>query len=86
MAGPDESVSDDDCRWLDSVAELLIASDDDRDAETSLLDRYRNDAGLHPAPTVTQASPHGDPPIDVHLPSTRPDDKGSMTTPDSSAD
>ncbi len=65
---PGEPVSDDDARWVDEVARLLVAADSgDIDAERRLLDRYRHDAGLHPGDSVVQASPYGDPPIEVAL-------------------
>lgn len=65
---PDEPVSADDAAWIDGVADLLIASDDgDLIAEQKLLDRYRSDEGLHPGPVVEQASPYGDPPVEISL-------------------
>lgn len=65
---PDEPVSEADAQWLDPIADLLLRSDDDdRIAEGELLDRYRSDDGLRPGPTITQASPYGDPPIEVDL-------------------
>lgn len=68
MSEPGSPVSDTDARWLDEVAGLLIASDaGDNQAERALLKRYRGDDGLHPAATVIQASPYGDPPIEVSL-------------------
>ncbi len=68
MAEPDSPVSDDDARWLDGVAELLLAADGgDLDAEQRLLDRYRSDPGLHPGPIIMQASPFGDPPVSASL-------------------
>jgi hypothetical protein len=65
---PGTPVSDDDCQWMDEVADLLLAADaGDIEAERRLLDRYGADAGLHPGPTVVQASPFGDPPVSVTL-------------------
>ena len=65
---PGEPVSDDDAAWLDPVAELLVAADEgDIAAEQALLDRYRADDGLRPGRTITQASPFGDPLIDLDL-------------------
>ena len=53
---------------MDQIADLLIASDSgDLDAEHVLLDRYRHDDGLHPGPSVLQASPYGDEPIEVPM-------------------
>lgn len=57
-----------DATWLDEVARLLVAADaGDEEAERRLIERYRNDDGLHPGSTVVQASPYGDPPIEVTL-------------------
>ncbi len=66
---PDEPVSAADAQWLDPVAELLLHSDDSPSsgAEAQLLARYRTDDGLHPGPTIVQASPYGDPPAEVVL-------------------
>jgi hypothetical protein len=65
---PGTPVSDDDCRWMDEVADLLLDADaGDIEAERQLLDRYRADAGLHPGPMVLQASPFGDPPVSVTI-------------------
>ena len=71
---PDEPVSDEDARWLDEIAQLLVAADDigtgaevAEVAEVALLDRYRRDPGLHPGAAVMQASPYGDPPVVVQL-------------------
>ena len=65
---PDRTISDSDAAWLDQVADLLIASDGgDLEAEHTLLRRYRSDDGLHPGPSVLQASPFGDKPIEVSL-------------------
>jgi hypothetical protein len=68
VGDPDRIVDERDAAWLDPVAELLVAADGgDLDAEWSLLERYRSDGGLHPGPVVRQASPYGDPPIEVPL-------------------
>lgn len=65
---PDEPVTADDARWIDEIARLLVAADEgDLDAERHLLERYRTDPGLHPGPTILQASPYGEPPIEVAL-------------------
>ncbi len=65
---PDRTVTEDDAAWLDPIAELLVAADlGDLDAERSLLERYRDDAGLHPGPVIQQASPYGDDPIEIRL-------------------
>ena len=65
---PDRTVDESDAAWLDEITDLLIAADrGDLDAEGGLLHRYRHDDGLHPGPTVQQASPYGDEPIDVPL-------------------
>lgn len=65
---PGEPVSDTDGAWLDPIAELLLAADTgDVEAELALLDRYRADDGLHPGDTIVQASPFGDPLIEVEL-------------------
>lgn len=65
---PGSTVSDEDASWLDPVAELLLAADaGDVEAEHRLLARYRHDDGLHPGPTIQQASPYGKPPIMVDL-------------------
>ena len=65
---PDRTVTDDDATWLDPIAELLVAADlGDLDAERSLLERYRDDTGLHPGPVIEQASPFGDDPIEIRL-------------------
>lgn len=65
---PGEPVSDDDARWIDEVATLLLAADDgDAAAEQKLFDRYRDDDGLHPGPVVIQASPYGHPPVEARL-------------------
>ena len=68
ITGPGAEVTEEDAAWLDGVAALLLAADDgDLDAEAGALSRYRSDAGLHPGPTIVQASPFGDPPVDVTL-------------------
>ena len=60
ISGPGAEVTEEDAAWLDGVAALLLAADDgDLDAEARALLRYRSDAGLHPGPTVVQASPFG---------------------------
>ena len=65
---PDRPVTEADAAWLDPIAEQLIAADrGDDDAERSLLERYRSDDGLHPGPVIEQASPYGEPPIEVLL-------------------
>ena len=65
---PDRPVAEADAAWLDPIAELLIAADQgDDDAERSLLEQYRSDEGLHPGPVIEQASPYGEPPIEVLL-------------------
>lgn len=65
---PGEPVSDEDAAWIDGVADLLLRADrGDVAAERELFDRYRTDDGLHPGPTVIQASPYGDPPVEVDL-------------------
>jgi hypothetical protein len=65
---PDEPVTAADAHWIDEVARLLVAADDgDLDAEHRLLARYRADPGLHPGDSVLQASPYGDPPVEVAL-------------------
>ncbi len=69
---PGEPVDAADADWLDPVAELVVAADSgDQEAERALHERYRADDGLHPGPTITQASPYGDPLIEVRL-----DDRG----------
>lgn len=68
MHRADVPVTAADAAWLDSVAQLLLDADrGDYGAEARLLERYRIDAGLHPATTIVQASPYGDPPIEVDL-------------------
>lgn len=73
MGRPDEPVDPTDAAWLDPVADLLLAADEgDLDAERRLLDRYRRDEGLRPGGRVIQASPWGNPPIEVDLAARRP--------------
>ena len=68
ITGPGVEVTEEDAAWLDGVAELLLAADDGAlDAEASGSPRYRSDGGLHPGPTIVQASPFGDPPVEVTL-------------------
>ncbi len=65
---PGEPVVASDAEWLDGVAGLLLEADrGNTGAEQELLEQYREDAGLRPGPTVVQASPYGDPPIEVTL-------------------
>jgi hypothetical protein len=65
---PDRTISEPDAAWLDTIGDLLIASDGgDLDAERTLLQRYRSDDGLRPGPSVLQASPYGDEHIEVSL-------------------
>jgi hypothetical protein len=65
---PGSPVSDEDARWMDEVAALLLAADaGDLAAEDRLLARYRVDEGLHPGATVLQGSPFGADPIPVAL-------------------
>ena len=65
---PAEPVSDEDAAWIDGVAALLLAADrGDAVAEQELLAQYRTDDGLRPGPVITQASPYGDPLIEVDL-------------------
>lgn len=65
---PDRTIEEPDAAWLDEIVDLLIASDEgDLDAEHTLRQRYRSDDGLHPGPTVLQASPYGDEPIKIGL-------------------
>ncbi|MFV0259169.1 MAG: transglutaminase domain-containing protein [Acidimicrobiales bacterium] len=68
MGEPGSPVTGDDAGWIDDVARLLVAADGgDHGAEQRLYRRYRDDLGLRPGPTVIQASPYGDPPIEVAL-------------------
>jgi Transglutaminase-like superfamily len=65
---PGSAVSDEDAAWLDEVSSMLIAADaGDLEVEQQLLDRYRNDAGLHPADTVMQHSPFGEASVEIEL-------------------
>lgn len=65
---PGEPVSDDDAVWLDEVAALVLAADDGDEAlGRGLTSRYRRDPDLRPGPTVWQASPFGDPPVEIDL-------------------
>ena len=65
---PGEPVSETDAAWLDPIAELVVAADGgDVEAEYTVHDRYRSDVGLHPGTTISQASPFGDPIVDVTL-------------------
>lgn len=73
MGQPGEPLDEVDAAWLDQVAGLLVAADDgDLDAERLLLGRYRRDDGLHPGRRIVQASPWGNPPIEVDLTAPRP--------------
>ena len=57
-----------DARWLDHLAELLVAADaGERGAEEQLAELHAHDARLRPGPTVVQYSPFGDPPKTVSL-------------------
>lgn len=68
MGEPGSPVDEADARWIDDVARLLLAADEgDEIAERRLLQRYQGDSGLHPGPTVIQASPYGHPPVEVRL-------------------
>ncbi|MFK4086468.1 transglutaminase domain-containing protein [Kribbella sp. NPDC020789] len=52
----------------DEIAQLLLNADaGDLLAEAQLEQRLQTDPALRPAPTVTQLSPYGDPPITIHL-------------------
>jgi hypothetical protein len=65
---PDQPVAESEAAWLDRIAELLLAADrGDLDAEQALLEQYRNDDGLHPGPVILQASPYGEPTVEVRL-------------------
>lgn len=65
---PGEPVSKTDAAWMDAIAALLLAADaGDLEAEQALLAQYRFDDGLRPGSTILQASPYGDPPIQVSL-------------------
>jgi hypothetical protein len=68
MGEPGSPVDESDAQWIDNIARLLLAADEgDESAERRLLQRYQDDDGLHPGTTVMQASPYGDPPIEVPL-------------------
>lgn len=68
MGEPGEPVSAPDAGWLDAITHLLLAADQgDHDAEQLLLEHYRDDHGMHPGRTVLQASPYGNPPVEVQL-------------------
>jgi transglutaminase superfamily protein len=68
MGELDAPVSEEDAAWVDEVAALLLAADEgDLEAEHRLLARYRADDGLHPGPTIIQASPFGADPVHVSL-------------------
>lgn len=68
MEAPGTPVCAADAVWMDGIASLLLAADSgDLDAEQRLLELYRNDPGLHPGDVVLQASPRGDPPVEVTL-------------------
>jgi hypothetical protein len=65
---PGSAVSDEDATWLDEVATMLLAADaGDLEVEQHLLDRYRDDAGLHPGGTVVQHSPFGEASVEIEL-------------------
>ncbi len=65
---PGSAVDDTDARWADQITALLLAADaHDIEAEHRLLETYRSDAGLHVGPSVVQASPFGEPDIEVRL-------------------
>ena len=53
-------VSEQDAMWLDQVAALLAAADQDPGVEDQLWQRYRDDEDLHPGATVIQASSTSD--------------------------
>lgn len=68
MGLPQREIDEGDATWLDGVAELLLAADaGDLEAERAVLERYREDDGLHPGRRITQSSPYGDPPVTVDL-------------------
>lgn len=68
MGQPGSPVDETDAHWIDEIARLLVSADEgDESAERRLLQRYRDDSGLHPGPVVIQASPYGDPPIEIRL-------------------
>lgn len=60
MGAPEESVSEEDATWLDPVATMLAAADEDPGVEEELWQRYRIDEDPHPGATVIQASPLSD--------------------------
>ena len=52
----------------DELARLLLSADaGDLAADEDLEHRFQIDPKLRPAPTVTQLSPYGDPPITINL-------------------
>src|SRR5206468_2583994 len=52
----------------DEIARLLLAADaGDSAAEDHLERQFQTDPKLRPAPTVTQLSPYGDPPVTIDL-------------------
>jgi len=65
---PGSAVSDEDATWMDEVASMLVAADaGDLEVEQRLLERYRNDPGLHPGGTVMQHSPFGEASVQITL-------------------
>ena len=65
---PNRVVSNIDADWLDPIAEMLLAADHGNEqAERVLLDRYRTHDGLRASEVIRQASPYGDPPVDVRI-------------------
>ncbi len=65
---PGEPVTDEHSLWLDDIARLLLTADaGDEAAEKELLSQYESDAGLRPGRTIIQASPYGDPDIEVNV-------------------
>jgi hypothetical protein len=63
-----DGVRNPDPRWLDHVAELLVAADAHAPgAEQELGRLHAEDARLRPGPAVVQYSPFGDPPLTVSL-------------------
>ena len=60
MGAPEESVSEQDATWLDLLATLIAAADEDPEVDEQLWQRYRADEDLHPGATVIQASPLSD--------------------------
>ncbi len=68
MGPPFTPVDEIDAAWLDDIADLLLESDQgDGEAEQRLFEIYESDTGLRPGPQILQASPFGDPPIEVDL-------------------